>query len=162
MGLADAFDHLIGNTPFVFDHFDIVVPNSYDFPMKSKHWIIDDNRKNTISKADYHWHNFQQNANLLNSAIWKNRDPYRCRQGEIGTLYSNLNQLRNPGTLGQVRDIRLCLWQFQGVMAYWNTGVMVYRLWTLCIRESRWPLDKVTEDRCWDFVFPILHYSNTP
>ena len=39
---------------------------------------------------------------------------------------------------------------------------MVYRSWTLYIRDSRWALFKVAEDRCWVFVFSILHYSNTP
>ena len=35
-----------------------------------------------------------------------------------------LIKLRNPGPLGLVRDNRLWLYQFQGVMEYWSTGVL--------------------------------------
>jgi hypothetical protein len=34
---------------------------------------------------------------------------------------------------------------------------MVYRSLPLYIRDSRCPLFKVAEDRCWVFVFPTLH-----
>jgi hypothetical protein len=40
---------------------------------------------------------------------------------------SYLFEILKPGLLGQVRDNRLCLYQFQGVMEYWSTGVMAYR-----------------------------------
>jgi len=44
-------------------------------------------------------------------------------------------------------------------MEYWSTGVMDHRSRTLCTRESRRRLFKVSEDRYWVFVFSILHYS---
>jgi hypothetical protein len=48
---------------------------------------------------------------------------------------------------------------FNSFKECWSNGLSLVNSMHLCIRESRWPVFKVTEDRCWVFAFPLLQHS---